>query len=87
MNGDPVRKSIEKIFKKKVVDECIQEALLDQCIGGNKEFVKDNFASFVSLAEHLLSSKEEKAREIGSHIYSRLFEEFTDNYSRQEVRT
>jgi len=39
------------------------------------------------LAEHLLSSKEEKAREIGSHIYSRLFEEFTDNYSRQEVRT
>jgi len=40
MNGDPVRKSIEKIFKKKVVDECIQEALLDQCIGGNKEFVK-----------------------------------------------
>ncbi|KAG7616033.1 putative fanconi anemia protein FANCD2 [Arabidopsis thaliana] len=85
MNGDPVRKSIEKIFKKKVVDECIQEALLDQCIGGNKEFVKDNFASFVSLAEHLLSSKEEKAREIGSHIYSRLFEEFTDNYSRQEI--
>ncbi|EFH46527.1 hypothetical protein ARALYDRAFT_915332 [Arabidopsis lyrata subsp. lyrata] len=40
MNGDPIRKSIEKIFKKKVVDECIQEALLDQCIGGNKEFVQ-----------------------------------------------
>ncbi|XP_020874500.1 Fanconi anemia group D2 protein homolog [Arabidopsis lyrata subsp. lyrata] len=85
MNGDPIRKSIEKIFKKKVVDECIQEALLDQCIGGNKEFVQDNFASFVSLAEHLLSCKEERAREIGSHIYTRLFEGFSDNYSRQEI--
>ncbi|WZZ79045.1 hypothetical protein YC2023_099617 [Brassica napus] len=85
MNGDPIRKSIEKIFKKKVVDGCIQEALLDQCICGNKEFVKDNFGSFISLAEHLLSSKEEKAREFGSHIYTRLFEGFADNYSRQEI--
>lgn len=40
MGGDPVPKSIEKIFKKKVVDGCIQEALLDQCISGNKEFVQ-----------------------------------------------
>ncbi|CAN8324527.1 unnamed protein product [Cochlearia groenlandica] len=85
MNGDPIRKSIEKIFKKKVVDGCIQESLLDQCICGNKEFVQDNFASFVSLAEHLLSCKEEKAREIGSHVYVRLFEGFADNYSRQEI--
>ncbi|KAF8086974.1 hypothetical protein N665_0606s0001, partial [Sinapis alba] len=85
MNGDPIRKSIEKIFKKKVVDGCIQEALLDQCICGNKEFVKDNFGSFISLAEHLLSCKEEKAREFGSHIYTRLFEGFDDNYSRQEI--
>ncbi|ESQ56066.1 hypothetical protein EUTSA_v10024215mg [Eutrema salsugineum] len=85
MNGDPIRKSIEKIFKKKVVDGCIQEALLDQCICGNKEFVQDNFASFVSLAEHLMSCKEEKARETGSHIYTRLFEGFSDNYSRQEI--
>ncbi|CAA7045362.1 unnamed protein product [Microthlaspi erraticum] len=85
MNGDPIRKSIEKIFKKKVVDGCIQEALLDQCIRGNKEFVQDNFASFLSLAEHLLSCKEEKAREIGSHIYTLLFEGFADNYSRQEI--
>ncbi|KAF2591972.1 hypothetical protein F2Q70_00039418 [Brassica cretica] len=85
MNEDPIRKSIEKIFKKKVVDGCIQEALLDQCICGNKEFVKDNFGSFISLAEHLLSSKEEKAREFGSHIYTRLFEGFADNYSRQEI--
>ncbi|VVB01104.1 unnamed protein product [Arabis nemorensis] len=85
MNGDPIRKCIEKIFKKKVVDGCIQEALLDQCIGGNKDFVQDNFASFISLAEHLLSCKEEKAREIGSHIYTRLFEGFADNYSRQEI--
>ncbi|KAL0716629.1 hypothetical protein Bca4012_065951 [Brassica carinata] len=85
MNGDPIRKSIEKIFKKKVVDGCIQEALLDQCICGNKEFVKDNFGSFISLAEHLLSCKEEKPREFGSHIYTRLFEDFADNYSRQEI--
>ncbi|KFK23117.1 hypothetical protein AALP_AAs49591U000300 [Arabis alpina] len=85
MNGDPIRKSVEKIFKKKVVDGCIQEALLDQCICGNKDFVQDNFASFVSLAEHLLSCKEEKAREIGCHIYTRLFEGFADNYSRQEI--
>ncbi|CAH8305407.1 unnamed protein product [Eruca vesicaria subsp. sativa] len=85
MNGDPIRKSIEKIFKKKVVDGCIQEALLDQCICVNKEFVKDNFGSFISLAEHLLSCKEEKARDFGSHIYTRLFEGFSDKYSRQEI--
>lgn len=46
MNGDPIRKSIEKIFKKKVVDGCIQEALLDQCICGNKEFVKVIITTF-----------------------------------------
>ncbi|XP_010532525.1 PREDICTED: Fanconi anemia group D2 protein homolog isoform X2 [Tarenaya hassleriana] len=85
MNGEPIQRSIEKIFKKKIVEGCIQEAMLDQCIWGNKEFVQDYFAPFLSLAEHLLSCKEEKARKIGTHIYTRLFEEFVDNYSRQEV--
>lgn len=47
MNGDPIRKSIEKIFKKKVVDGCIQEALFDQCICGNKEFVKVIITTFL----------------------------------------
>lgn len=47
MNGDPIRKSIEKIFKKKVADGCIQEALIDQCICGNKEFVQVIFITIL----------------------------------------
>ncbi|EEF39794.1 conserved hypothetical protein [Ricinus communis] len=40
MNGDSTQKSIEKIFRKKVVDDCIQKVMIDQCICGNKELVQ-----------------------------------------------
>ncbi|KDO64311.1 hypothetical protein CISIN_1g000816mg [Citrus sinensis] len=85
MNGDPLRKSVSKIFKKKVIEDCIHNVMLDQCIRGNKELVQDHFPSFLSLSEYLLACKEQKAREFGIHVYTCLFEEFTDTYSRQEV--
>ncbi|GLT94035.1 hypothetical protein SLE2022_117980 [Rubroshorea leprosula] len=84
-NCNSMRKSIEKIFKKKIIEGCIQEALLDQCICGKRELVQEYFPFFLSLSEYLLACKEQKAREFGIHIYSRLFEEFVDTYSRQEV--
>ena len=37
------------------------------------------------MSEYLLACKEQKAREIGIHLYARLFEEFNDPYSRHEV--
>uniref|UniRef100_A0A7N0RJX2 Fanconi anemia group D2 protein n=1 Tax=Kalanchoe fedtschenkoi TaxID=63787 RepID=A0A7N0RJX2_KALFE len=83
MNGDSMRKTVEKLFKNKIIDGCFEEALIDQCVQGNKEL--DFFQSFVSLSEHLLSSKAQKAREFANHMYISLFKEFRDTYSRQEI--
>ncbi|KAG2717749.1 hypothetical protein I3760_03G190400 [Carya illinoinensis] len=83
--GESLQKSIEKMFKKKIIEDCIQEVMLDQCICGNKELVQDYFPSFLSLSEYLLACKEQRARGFGIHMYICLFEEFLDNYSRQEV--
>ncbi|XP_034701631.1 Fanconi anemia group D2 protein homolog [Vitis riparia] len=85
MNGESLQKSVEKIFKKKIIEGCIHEAMVDQCIGGNMELVQDYFPSFLSLSEYLLACKEQKARDFGIHMYSILFEEFVDTYSRQEI--
>eukprot|EP00257_Ricinus_communis_P018264 XP_015576929.1 Fanconi anemia group D2 protein homolog isoform X1 [Ricinus communis] len=85
MNGDSTQKSIEKIFRKKVVDDCIQKVMIDQCICGNKELVQDYFPSFLSLSTYLLACREQKAREFGIHIDICLFEEFDNTYYRQEV--
>lgn len=38
--GESLQKSIEKMFKKKIIEDCIQEVMLDQCICGNKELVQ-----------------------------------------------
>ncbi|KAK6238576.1 hypothetical protein QUC31_004045 [Theobroma cacao] len=84
-NGESMRKSIEKVFKKKVIEGCIQEVMLDQCIYGNKELAKEYFLSLLSLSEYLLACKEQKARDFGIYMYTLLFEEFADTYSRQEV--
>ncbi|XP_010247495.1 PREDICTED: Fanconi anemia group D2 protein [Nelumbo nucifera] len=84
-NGGPIQKSIEKIVKKKIMEGLFREALFDQCIDGHRELVQDYFPSFLSVCEYLLSCKEQKAREFGIHLYTSLFEEFTDTYSRQEV--
>lgn len=40
MNGESLQKSVEKIFKKKIIEGCIHEAMVDQCIGGNMELVQ-----------------------------------------------
>ncbi|KAF3445135.1 hypothetical protein FNV43_RR14828 [Rhamnella rubrinervis] len=85
MNGESLQKSIEKLFRKKVIEGCIQKAMIDQCICGHKELVQDYFPSFISLSEYLLACKEKEAREFGIHMYSCLFEEFNDSYSRQEI--
>jgi hypothetical protein len=39
-NGESLQKSIVKVFKKKIIEDCIQEVMFDQCICGNKELVK-----------------------------------------------
>ncbi|CAN1160306.1 Fanconi anemia group D2 protein [Linum perenne] len=84
-SGESMQKSVEKIFKKKIVDSCILECTVNQCICQSKGLVKDYFSSFISLSEYLLSSKELKARDFGKHMYVYLFEELDDNYCRQEV--
>ncbi|KAI8027544.1 hypothetical protein LOK49_LG02G01757 [Camellia lanceoleosa] len=40
MNGESLQKSVENIFKKKIIEGCIQDVLFDQCIRGNKELVQ-----------------------------------------------
>ena len=40
MNGESQQKRVEKIFKKKIIEDCIQEAMFDQCICGLKDLVK-----------------------------------------------
>ncbi|XVF20995.1 hypothetical protein REPUB_Repub12eG0052600 [Reevesia pubescens] len=84
-NGESMRKSIEKVFKKKIIEGCILEVMIDQCICGNKELAQEYFMSFLSLSESLLACKEQKARDFGIYMYTLLFEEFADTYSRQEV--
>ncbi|OMO97001.1 hypothetical protein CCACVL1_04714 [Corchorus capsularis] len=84
-NGESMRKSIEKVFKKKVIEGCIQEVMLDQCICGNKELAQEYFLTLLSLSEYLLACKEQKARDFGIYMYTLLFQEFADAYSRQEV--
>ncbi|GAB4842862.1 hypothetical protein Ancab_012840 [Ancistrocladus abbreviatus] len=85
MNGELLRKNVEKIVKKKAAEGCFTTVMLDQCICGNRDVVKEYFPSFLSLSEYLLACKEQKARDFGAHIYTRLFEEFIDMVSRQEV--
>lgn len=40
MTGESMQNSVAKIFKKKIVENCIQEAMIDQCISGNKELAQ-----------------------------------------------
>lgn len=40
MNGESLQKSIEKMFKKKIIEGCIQKAMFDQCICGHKELAQ-----------------------------------------------
>ncbi|XP_078163114.1 fanconi anemia group D2 protein isoform X2 [Carex rostrata] len=84
-NGGTLQKSVEKMLKKKVVQECFVEALFDQCIHSHRDLIKDHFTSFLSVTECLLSCKEDRARYFAMHLFMALFEEFCDIYSRQEI--
>ncbi|KAK8957970.1 hypothetical protein KSP39_PZI000438 [Platanthera zijinensis] len=84
-NGRSLQKDVQKILKKKILDGCFSEALFDQCITGHRELVKDYFPSFISLCEYLLSCKEKQVRHFSIHLYTSLFGEFKDTYSKQEV--
>ncbi|CAL5076803.1 unnamed protein product [Urochloa decumbens] len=84
-NGGALQKSAEKMLKSKILQGCIRETLFDQCIHGNTELVKVHFMSFLSVSDYLLACKEEKAREFASYLFTVLFEQFSDTYSRQEL--
>ncbi|GFP99763.1 fanconi anemia group d2 protein homolog [Phtheirospermum japonicum] len=85
MNSESLQKSVEKLFKKKIVDGCFQDHMFDQCVHGIKDLPKDFIRTFLSLSAYLLGCKEQRAQEFGIHIYICLFEEFDDAYTRQEV--
>ncbi|KAL8061718.1 hypothetical protein ABFX02_02G103500 [Erythranthe guttata] len=85
MNCETLQKSVEKLFKKKILDGFFQEHMFEQCIHGFKDLPKDFLTTFVSLAAYMLACKEQRVQEFGVHIYICLFEELCDAYSRQEV--
>ncbi|XP_048555066.1 uncharacterized protein LOC125536035 [Triticum urartu] len=83
-NGGALQKSAEKILKSKILQGYIRETLFHQCIHGNTELVKDHFMSYLSVSDYLLACKEDKAREFATYLFTALFEEFSDTFSRQE---
>ncbi|CAA0828633.1 Unknown protein [Striga hermonthica] len=85
MNSESLQRSVEKLFKKKIVEGCFEDHMFDQCIHGIKDLPKDFLRTFLSLSAYLLGCKEQRAQEFGIHIYICLFEEFDDAYTRQEV--
>lgn len=46
-NGESLQRSVEKLFKKKIIEDCIQEAMFDQCIHGHKELVQVSLTMIV----------------------------------------
>lgn len=40
MNSESLQKSVEKLFKKKIIDGCLQDHMFDQCILGVKDLPK-----------------------------------------------
>ncbi|XP_051122489.1 uncharacterized protein LOC127245545 isoform X2 [Andrographis paniculata] len=85
MSSEPLQKSVQMVFKKKIIEGCFHEQMFDQCIHGIRDFSKDYLAAFLSLSSSLLCCKQQRAQEFGIHMYTHLFEEFCDAYSRQEV--
>ncbi|KAL6647037.1 hypothetical protein ACP70R_014474 [Stipagrostis hirtigluma subsp. patula] len=84
-NDGAIQKSAKKILKSKILQGCIRETLFDQCIHANTELVKEHFSSYLSVSDYLLACKEEKAREFATYLFTALFEELSDAYSRQEL--
>ncbi|KAI5013822.1 hypothetical protein ZWY2020_047314 [Hordeum vulgare] len=84
-NGGALQKSAKKILKSKILQGYIRETLFHQCIHGNTELVKDHFMSYLSVSDYLLACKEDKARGFATYLFTALFEEFSDTFSRQEL--
>ena len=40
MNGESLQKSVEKLFKKKIIEGCLQDHMFDQCILSVKDLPK-----------------------------------------------
>ncbi|KAM3378396.1 hypothetical protein P3S68_010809 [Capsicum galapagoense] len=85
MNSEPLQKIVEKLLKKKILEGCIVETMFDQCVSGNTDLARDYLPTLLSISEYLLACKEDKAREFGIQMYTNLFKELVDSYSRQEV--
>ncbi|KAL0364788.1 UNVERIFIED_CONTAM: Fanconi anemia group D2 protein [Sesamum angustifolium] len=85
MSCESLQKSVEKLFKKKILEGCIQDHMFENCIHGIKDLPKDYLPTFLSLSAYLLACKEQRAQEFGIHMYTCIFDEFSDAYSRQEV--
>ncbi|KAG5626396.1 hypothetical protein H5410_011614 [Solanum commersonii] len=85
MSNEPLQKIVEKLLKKKILEGCIVETLFDQCVSGNTDLTRDYLPTLLSISEYLLACKEDKVREFGVRMYTNLFKELVDSYSRQEV--
>ncbi|XP_010327602.2 uncharacterized protein [Solanum lycopersicum] len=85
MNNEPLQKIVEKLLKKKILEGCIVETMFDQCVSGNTDLTRDYLPTLLSISEYLLACKEDKVREFGVRMYTDLFKNLVDSYSRQEV--
>ncbi|PHU09870.1 hypothetical protein BC332_21730 [Capsicum chinense] len=88
MNSEPLQKIVEKLLKKKILEGCIVETMFDQCVSGNTDLARVWFTlwiiflpSFPFLSTYWLAKKIKP----GIHMYTNLFKELVDSYSRQEV--
>ncbi|KAL0422024.1 UNVERIFIED_CONTAM: Fanconi anemia group D2 protein [Sesamum latifolium] len=68
MSCESLQKSVEKLFKKKILEGCIQDHMFENCIHGIKDLPKDYLPTFLSLSAYLLACKEQRAQEFGIHI-------------------
>lgn len=56
MNGDSMRKTVERLFLSKIINGCFEDALIDQCIQGNKEVMQERHLPCVPDIFYLLLS-------------------------------
>ncbi|KAI5068077.1 hypothetical protein GOP47_0016422 [Adiantum capillus-veneris] len=84
-NGGSYKKLADSIVKRKAIGGLFGKNLLSQSVRGRLALLQDYFQYLLSMSHGLLACKENAARQLGSHAYVLLFEEFKDAYHRQEV--
>ncbi|MCO5587965.1 hypothetical protein L7F22_041918 [Adiantum nelumboides] len=84
-NGGPYKKLADSIVKRKAIGGLFGKNLLSHSVRGRLALLQDYFQCLLSMSHGLLACKEHAARQLGSHAYVLLFEEFKDAYHRQEV--